>query len=257
MLFKCSAASTLLLLAWLVGVQDAERPGYSDSPLLPGGEWHVHDPARPYPSVVQPGRGSGAPSDAIVLFDGTDLSAWRSGDGPASWKVEGGAFVAGGGNLSTAASFGDCQLHIEWATPVDVRADSQGRANSGVFLMGRYEVQVLDSYQNPTYADGQAAALYGQYPPLVNACRAPGEWQSYDIVFRAPRFEGAKLLAPAQVTVLHNGIVVQHARELQGATRHRELASYEAHAAELPLVLQDHGDPVRFRNVWVRPLELP
>jgi len=165
--------------------------------------------------------------------------------------------VPGAGGIRTRAAFGDVQLHVEWMAPAPPRGAGQDRGNSGVFLMERYEVQVLDSWNNETYADGQAAALYGQYPPLVNASRPPSEWQSYDIVFRAPRFEGERLLEPARVTVFHDGVVVHHAREFLGATRHREVATYEPHAAELPLALQDHGDPVRFRNIWIRRLELP
>lgn len=249
--------SPLVALALAVPLQEGGPPGYRDTPMLPGGEWHVHDSQRPTPEGVQTHECGVPPSDAVILFDGKSLAAWRSGDGPAQWKVENGAMVAGGGNLTTRGSYGDCQLHLEWATPATPKGDSQARSNSGVFLMGLYEVQVLDSYDNPTYADGQAAALYGQYPPLYNACLPPGEWQTYDIVFRAPRFEGDELLEPAQVTVLHNGVLVHHARELLGATRHRELAQYAAHAPALPLTLQDHGDPVRFRNIWIRPMQLP
>lgn len=244
-------------LAALALLQDGSAPGYRDTPLLPGGEWHVHDSARPRPEGVHTLPSGAPPSDALVLFDGTSLSAWQSDGESARWKVENGVLVAGGGNLATRGAFGDCQLHLEWAAPASPKGDSQARGNSGVFLMGLYEVQVLDSFDNATYADGQAAALYGQYPPLVNASRPPGEWQTYDIVFRAPRFEGERLLEPARVTVLHNGVLVHHARELLGATRHRELATYAPHAAALPLALQDHGDPVRFRNIWIRPLDLP
>jgi hypothetical protein len=237
--------------------QDHDHPpvGYTDTPQLPGQKWRVHDIDRPQPTVVTPGTGSAPPSDAIVLFDGKDLSAWKNGDKAAGWKVEAGyAEVNGTGNIETRAEFGDCQLHIEWASPAKVESSSQGRGNSGVFLMGRYEIQVLDSFDNRTYADGGAASLYGQTPPLVNACRKPGEWQSYDIFFRAPRFEGDKLATPAMVTVVHNGVVVQHAQEFIGATRHREVATYSPHPPVASLVLQDHGNPVRYRNIWVRKL---
>ena len=163
--------------------------------------------------------------------------------------------VNGSGSIVSAESFGDMQLHIEWATPSKVEGSSQGRGNSGVFLMNRYEVQILDSYDNKTYPDGQAAALYGQMPPAVNACRAPGEWQSYDIVFRAPRYEGGQVVQPARATVLHNGVVGHDAQEFLGRTTHRNVAKYEdEHPAEAPIALQDHGNPVRFRNIWVRRL---
>ena len=236
---------------------DPNGVGYEDTPFLPGGPWRVHDKHRPVPPVVAPPAFARerTPADAIVLFDGRDLSQWTSGGGDARWKVFGGAAeVNGTGTIETRESFGDCFLHLEWAAPAKVEGESQHRGNSGVFLMGRYEVQILDSYENRTYADGQAGALYGQVPPLVNACRKPGEWQTYDIEFRAPRFDGAELTSPAFVRVVHNGVVVQDGVAFLGATRHREVATYEPHAAELPLALQDHGDPVRFRNVWIRRL---
>jgi hypothetical protein len=259
--------STLLLAALLVllaaacaapAAQDGPGVGYRDTPYLPGGTWRVHDADRPVPPVVTPGAHGAAPSDAVVLFDGGDLSAWTRGGEPAPWKVQEGAMVAGGGDISTREAFGDCQLHVEWATPAEVKGESQARGNSGVFLMGRYEVQVLDSFENRTYADGQAGALYGQEPPMVNASRPPGEWQSYDIVFRAPRFEGGQLIAPAVMTVFHNGVLLHHARPMLGPSRHRSVASYEGESESVgPISLQDHGDPVRFRNIWVRRLELP
>jgi hypothetical protein len=230
------------------------NPGYVDTPYLPGGDWRVHDRARPLPPIVEPRpfQTTTAPTGAIVLFDGSDLSQWKSGDKAAAWKVESGcAEINGTGSIETQEAFGDCQLHLEWATPAQVAGHSQERGNSGVFFMGRYEVQVLDSWDNPTYADGQAAALYGQVPPLVNASRPSGEWQTYDIVFRAPRFDGDKLQTPAYVTVVHNGIVVHDRVALLGATRHREVATYAKHASQLPLMLQDHGNPVRFRNIWI------
>jgi hypothetical protein len=215
--------------------------------------------------VVTPGTASTqekagrVPSDAVVLFDGSDLSGWvsRKDGGPAQWKVEGGyaEVVPGSGSIASKAEFGDCQLHLEWAAPVVVKGEGQGRGNSGVFLMGRYEIQVLDCYENPTYPDGTTAGIYGQYPPLVNACRKPGEWQTYDIIWIAPRFDGDKLVSPARVTVIHNGIVVHHDKELQGPTQHRQLASYAPHPAVGPLELQDHGDLVRFRNIWYRDLK--
>lgn len=240
----------LLALSPLLAAPGQEA-GPTDAPLLPGQRWRVHDAARPAPPVVTPGEGGAPPSDAVVLFDGLDQDAWTGGP----WKLEDGALVVNGsGTLATKERFGDCQLHLEWATPGVARGTSQGRGNSGVFLMGLYEVQILDSSANATYADGQAAALYGQHPPDVNASRGPGAWQTYDIFFRAPRFEGGALAEPAVVTVVHNGVLVHHARELLGATRHKQVAEYEAHAEELPLELQDHGDPVRFRNIWIRRL---
>lgn len=232
------------------------QDGYTDTPFLPGGKWRVHDAKRPQPRIVTPGATAGAPpADAVVLFDGKDLSQWLGRGGEAKWKVENGyAEVNRTGDIRTKAQFGDCQLHIEWAAPAEVKGKSQGRGNSGVFLMGRYEVQVLDCYENRSYPDGQAAALYGQTPPLVNACRPPGEWQTYDIIFRAPRFDGKKLLEPARVTVIHNGVVVHHAQELIGGTTHKRVAKYGAHGPKGPIKLQDHGNPVRYRNIWVRPL---
>jgi hypothetical protein len=224
--------------------------GYTDTPMLPGLPFHVHDPARPRPQVVTPGTQGSAPSDAVVLFDGKDLAHWT----PAKWKVENGYMevVPHAGDLISKEKFGDAQLHIEWAAPAQVKGDSQGRGNSGVFLQSRYEVQVLDSFDNPTYADGQAGAIYGQWPPLVNASRKPGEWQTYDIVFEAPRFEGEKLVKPAFITVFHNGILVHNHREAMGPTMHRELAKYVPQPAEDSLKLQDHGNPVRYRNIWIR-----
>jgi hypothetical protein len=194
-----------------------------------------------------------------VLFNGASLSAWTTeNDRPVRWRVVDGAMevVAGTGGIQTREGFGDVQLHVEWMSPLPARGTDQDRGNSGVFFMGMYEVQVLDSWENVTYADGQAAALYGQYPPLVNASRKPGEWQSYDIVFRRPRFDASgKVTSPARVTVLHNGVLVQDNVELTGPTGHYKRPPYERHADKLPISLQDHGHPVRFRNFWVRKLE--
>jgi len=227
--------------------------------------WKIHDSERPLPAVIDPGTASTQdspgrpPSDALVLFDGKDLSHWSHKDGSAAkWKIENGyaEVVAKSGYIYTREAFGDCQLHVEFAEPTPPKGESQERGNSGVFLMGKYEIQVLDSYENKTYADGQAAAVYGQHPPLVNASRPPGQWQSYDIVFHGPRFDkNGKLLRPARVTVLHNGVLVQDHAELTGPTAHMARPSYEAHAEKLPFALQDHGDPVRFRNIWIRELK--
>jgi hypothetical protein len=228
-------------------------------------EWPQHSLDRPMSPVVEPGTASTPdqpgrpPSDALVLFDGKDLSAWvTEKDGaPAGWKVDKGAMevVKGTGSIRTRQNFGDCQLHVEWMAPNPPVGESQDRGNSGVFFMGQYEVQVLDSYQSRTYADGQAGSLYGQYPPLVNALRRPGEWQVYDIVFEGPRFDpDGKLLRPARATVFMNGVLVQNAQDLMGPTSNRVRTPYKAHPDKLPIGLQDHGHPVRFRNIWVREL---
>lgn len=225
-------------------------------------KWKVHDTERPMPPVVDPGPAgepAPAPSDAIVLFDGKDLSQWTDGKGqPARWKIENGYMevVAKTGSIRTKQKFGDCQLHVEWASPVVVKGESQGRGNSGVFLMNIYEVQVLDCYKNKTYADGMTAALYAQYPPMVNACRPPGEWQTYDIVFKRPRFDDkGQVISPAFFTVFHNNILVHDNAELTGPTTHKARPPYKAHPDRLPISLQDHGNPVRFRNIWIRDLE--
>jgi Domain of Unknown Function (DUF1080) len=226
--------------------------------------WKIHDLDRPLPPVVTPGTSSTQdspgkpPSDAVVLFDGSNLSQWLDKDGgPAKWRVEKGYFevVPETGYMHTKISFGDCQLHVEFSEPVPPKGESQERGNSGVFLMGLYEIQVLDSYDNKTYADGQAAAVYGQYPPLVNASRPPGQWQSYDIVFHGPRFtEDGKLIRRARVTVLHNGLLVQDNVQITGPTAHGERPTYTPGPDKAPLALQDHGNPVRFRNIWIREL---
>jgi hypothetical protein len=226
-------------------------------------DWPIHSTARPQPPVVEPGPFAApapAPADAVVLFDGRSLDGWRSAENPqraASWRVRDGYMevVAGTGAISSVQGFGDVQLHVEWMTPTPATADGQNRGNSGVFLMERYEVQILDSYRNTTYPDGQAGAIYGQHPPLVNASRPPGEWQTYDIVFTRPRFDAqGGLVRPARITVFHNGVLVQNGVTLTGPTAHRARPPYSGHADALPLVLQDHGQAVRFRNIWVRSL---
>lgn len=215
-------------------------------------------PAGPDPKMVEPGLAAAPPSDAIVLFDGKDLSQWVGRDGgPAKWEVKDGVMTVApkSGQITTKQEFGDMQLHIEWATPGEVKGEGQGRGNSGVFLQNRYEVQILDSYDNKTYIHGQAGSVYKQHPPLVNASRKPGEWQTYDIIFRAPVFdEQGKVTKRARVTVLHNNVLVQDNAEVLGTTSHDKAPTYEKHPARQPLSLQDHGNPMRFRNIWVRPL---
>lgn len=239
--------------------------GYTETPFIPGQTWRVHDRFRPRPELVKPADKLGkAPGDATVLFDGSSLDAWqtagkRTKEGepqPAAWTIKDGDMVAvgGSGSIETREEFGDCQLHIEWSVPIDVKGKSQARGNSGVIIMGRYEFQVLDSFDNDTYPDGQAASIYGQFPPQVNVTRRPGEWNVYDIVFEGPRFEGEKLIKPAKASVFHNGVLVQHARELTGPMAHQQLAEYKAHPPQGRLLLQDHGNPVHFRNIWIRPL---
>jgi len=238
--------------------------GYTGTPQLPDSKYCVHDPSRPQPRIVTPGTcgtpewPGTAPSDAIVLFDGTSLDGWIGANGqPPAWKLQDGYMevVARTHCLRTRQHFGDCQLHVEWAAPAEVVSKSQGRGNSGVFLQGIYEIQVLDCYQNPTYADGATGALYGQLPPLVNACRPPGQWQSYDIVWIGPKFDGQKLVSPARLTLFFNGVLLHHDVTLIGPTAHKTILPYTAHPPTGPLELQDHGDPVRYRNIWYRPLK--
>jgi hypothetical protein len=265
LLFGAALVATSLLTVLVAQTQQA-RPGdlgFTDTPMLPGLPWHVHDPARPHPPVVTPGATPGAPpSDAIVLFDGKDLSKWSS-RGPKGeivdpkWPLRDGYFETGAktGSLYSRESFGDVQLHIEWAAPTPAVGTSQGRGNSGIIIMGLYEIQVLDMYDNKTYADGGAGAIYGQWPPLVTVPRKPGEWQTYDIIFEAPRFEGGKVVKPAFQTVLWNGVIVHNRKEVMGPMVYRNVANYNTpHDAELPLMLQDHNNPVRYRNIWIRRL---
>jgi 3-keto-disaccharide hydrolase len=256
MVMTKSLVAFVILVGAVVAAQAPNTDlGYTDTPMLPGQSYRVHDPARPHPRVVTPGaQPGGAPSDAIVLFDGRDLSSWTTTK--QAWKVENGyvEVLPGGGDLRTKERFGDVQLHVEWAAPAQARNTSQNRGNSGIFLQGRYEVQVLDSFDNPTYADGQTGAIYGQWPPLVNPTRRPGDWQAYDIVFEAPRFDGDRLVTPAYLTVFLNGVLLHHHKEVMGPTVYRALAKYAPQPAEDALVLQDHQQPVRYRNIWVRRL---
>jgi len=261
--------SLCLLIFGFQGVAQQSGPiGYQDTPMLPGGKWHVHDSARPQPIEVTPGATCSQttpdrpPSDAVVLFDGTNLSKWRTADGSEpAWIIKEGsaqippAETPNGGSIFTRESFGDCQLHIEWATPDPPVGDVMNRGNSGIFFQGLYELQVFESYHGGIYADGQAAAIYGQYPPLVNASRPPGRWQVFDVLFTAPRFEGEKLKAPGYMTVFHNGVAVHNHAAILGPTAHRTLNQYKPHGEQAPLMLQAHGDPVRVRNIWIRRLK--
>lgn len=246
------AAATACLLVGSAGLLTAQQ----------GRRWKAHDLSRPKPVKVTPGDQPGQPpGDALVLFGGESLDEWISQDGsPPKWAVRDGYMetVPGAGPLKTRRSFGDVQLHVEWASPAGEFGKGQNRGNSGVYFMGLYEVQVLDSYENVTYADGQAASLYGQHPPLVNASRPPGAWQAYDVVFRRPRFgPGGALVSPARLTVFHNGVLVQDNAALWGPTNWLQFDKYAAHESTLPIVLQDHDHPVRFRNMWLRPLADP
>jgi len=254
---------TLISLGVTSTVVAAEHSptGYQDTPLVPGTQWHVHDGLRPQPRIVTPAATfshlAAAPSDATVLFDGKDLSQWQLANGkPAPWKVENGYMEVSpkSGSIRTRGKFADFQLHIEFATPAKVEGNSQGRGNSGILMNGIYEVQVLDSYNNVTYPDGQAGALYGQTPPLVNASKPPGEWQTYDILFESPRWDtNRKLIKKANVTVIHNGVVLHHKREYLGTTPHQQVGNYNnPHPPEMYIELQDHNNPMRFRNIWVR-----
>jgi Domain of Unknown Function (DUF1080) len=254
----------ILLLTLLAQSPANHDLGFKDTPMLPGLPYHVHDSDRPHPPVVTPSdQPGGPPSDAIVLFNGKDLSAWQGhpstitkagAAGPPEWKLENGYFevVPKTGDLATKEKFGDCQLHVEWSERPDITGTSQGRGNSGVILMGRYEIQVLDSYHSPTYADGQAGAIYGQWPPLANAVRKPGDWNIYDIVFEAPKFEGEKLVKPAYFTVFLNGVLLHNRKESMGPMVYRQVAHYVPQPAEDSLVLQNHNDRVRYRNIWIR-----
>ncbi len=230
--------------------------GYKDTPILPWCGYYQHDPDRPAPPRVIPKAGNGfsvAPPDAIILFNGKDMSKWKKSD----WKLDldNGELVAANGNLSTNESFGDCQLHIEWMAPDPPQGSFWDHGNNGVLLMGLFEIQIFDSYSTKIYPDGQAASVYGQTPPMVDACRKPGKWQSFDIIFFAPIFKNGKLNKPAHVTVFHNGVLAHHNQKIYGPTGHRILPQYtEPIAEKLPLSLYGHNNPVRFRNIWIRPL---
>lgn len=236
----------MLLVSSIAGAQSAEsndtKPSAPTAPTAP--------------TVVTPGKAGSPPSDAIVLFDGTQMDAWQSQDGPAKWSLlesEGAMEVKKGtGSLRTKSSFGDVQLHIEWASPSVVEGSGQGRGNSGVYLQGRYEIQVLDSFNNETYFNGQAGSFYGHAAPLVNASRPPGQWQSYDIIFISPKPQADGSVKPGSFTVLHNGVLIQHQTPIHGGAT--TAAEFKGVAPKGPLVLQDHGNPVRYRNIWIREL---
>ncbi len=258
----CTVVGVMVLRSGYPGAEAQEGPNWHKGlPKQHKSKWLVHDLKRPKPKVVnQAGSLGSAPSDAIVLFDGKDLSQWTKGKGkPAAWAVKDGyAELNHTGNIRTKKEFGDCQFHIEWRAPAKPRGVSQARGNSGIFFMGLYEVQIMDSYQNATYADGSAASIYGQHPPLVNATRKPGEWQVYDIVFRKPRFTDGKVSEPGRFTVFHNGVLVQHNTESFGETVWRRAAKYSRAVEKGPISIQDHGDrqKVAFRNIWIRELDL-
>jgi len=227
--------------------------GYKDTPKLPWCDYLVHDPDRPSPRRVDPGPAGppgAVPGDARVLFDGTTLEAWQ----PGAWRAADGHLVAGDGMLTTKASFGDLQLHLEWLAPADYQGPWYNRGNNGVLLMGMYEIQIFDSYNEKIYPDGQAAAIYGQTPPRVNVTRPPGQWQTFDILFTAPKFDGDELVAPARVTMLHNGVLVHLNEAVHGETGHRIVPRYQRGLSRGPLALGGHGCAVRFRNIWVREL---
>ena len=255
-------------LCFLIAVSGCSMESSTEGKQLQAGDapqsqWEVHDMDRPAPDVITPGKAEtvSAPSDAIVLFDGKDLSNWTAGDGSKTKWVLGEGYmesVKGSGPIVSSDKFGSCQLHIEFATPANVKGDSQGRGNSGVFLMSTYEIQVLDSFENRTYADGQCGALYGRNVPQVNSSRKPGQWQSYDIIFHRPIFDGNKVARKATFTVFHNDVLIHDHVVLQGGTGWmgpHAVSDYKAHDDKLPIQLQDHGNPVRFRNIWVRELQ--
>lgn len=248
--------STALVIAEdLVKAKDGSGVyGYKHTPKLPWCEWVVHDADRPAPPKVRPGSGDTGvtpPSDATVLFDGEDLSQWEETD----WSVKNGSLIADGKKSPrTREKYGDFQLHVEWKSPQDFDGPWYNKGNNGILLHGLYEIQIFDSFNEPLYPDGQCAAVYGQTPPLVNVSRRPGEWQSFDIYFTAPRFEGEKLVSPAYVTVLHNGVLVHNHQKIYGVTRHMILPHNDHNISEGPVVLAGHGCPVEFRNIWIRSL---
>ena len=275
---KCLVLSLFSLICSVLPAQEGVELDWEE--IRKTEPWKASEQWEPVPKKVTPGFLQAPPSDAIILFDGSDVDAWQNPKydygarmdqveailrekverpeySPAEWIVKDGTMIVkpGSGAIETKQAFGDCQLHIEWLAPFDLGKEDQQYSNSGVFLMGLYEIQVLNSYENSTYANGQAGSLYKQHPPLVNASRPPGEWQVYDIIFNAPRFDDdGKLLRPATMTALHNGILIQNNSELQGPNVYIGESHYIKHPEKMPLLLQDHGDKVRFRNIWIREL---
>jgi hypothetical protein len=259
--------TTIVTMLSLASASQAANVGpsfYGDAPDEHH-PWAIHDGNRPQPPIITPGTPSTQdqpgkpPSDAVVLFDGSNLSKWEADNDKneaTKWVVNNGAMecVPGSGYIRTKDKFGDIQLHVEWAAPTKVEGDSQGRGNSGVFLMGMLEIQVLDNYNNPTYSDGTAGAAYGIMPPMVNALRPPGQFQSYDIIFRRPVYKDGVALDPGYVTVIENGVVVQDHTMLEGPGGHMARSKIGPFPEVGPLKFQDHGNPVRYRNVWIRPL---
>jgi hypothetical protein len=237
----------------LVNAKDGSGTmGYKHTPVQPWSGYHVHDPDRPLPPKVDPGQMGKAPSDAIILFDGTDLSQWR----PNKYRIEDGLMVATEGPMATVREFGSVQLHLEWQQPVEPGPNVMNQGNNGVFFGGGIEVQIFDSYRVKLYPDGQAASIYAQTPPLVNACRQPGEWEVYDIIYIAPKFDAeGRVVEPARITMFHNGILVHHNQEVYGSTPHLALGTWKNIRPRAPIALGAHGCPIRFRNVWARPLD--
>jgi hypothetical protein len=263
-LFKTHTLSILLFSISICSFNQISAQNQGQTPTPPPMKAEMTEFWEPVPKVVTPGKITTdgmitAPSDAVVLFDGKDLSKWKGKDGDAKWKVENGVFTVakGTGDIETKQTFEDFQLHIEWRVPEDIQGQSQARGNSGIFMQGIYELQVLDNYNNRTYSNGQAGSIYKQTRPLVNAMRKPGEWQVYDVIYTAPRFKAdGSLFSPARITVLHNGVLVQNNFEIRGTTPYIGLPEYKAHGKG-PIRLQDHGDPSKplsFRNIWLREL---
>lgn len=253
-------SALLAIPAFLIAATPMQKaPAPAAVPAAAAGEkeWKVHDRDRPQPAMVTAGNHGGAPSDATALFDGKDMSQWTGGDNQVKWAVKDGIvqITPGSGDIRTKESFGSCQLHIEWMVPETCQCKDQHGCNSGVFFMDQYELQILGSNPNKTYVDGMAGAMYGQYPPLVNPCRPNGQWNTYDVVFHAPIFaKDGTVTKVGTMTVLFNGILVQDHSEIWGSTAHGAKAHYTAHADKLPIHIQDHGDALCFRNIWIRPL---